>query len=88
MRTKNPNYATIQFDESGNTVMFGLPHAALYMDTGLVPCNAEAAIQCKTMDKLIGMHYKEVDRSDVLIHDLEDKVTLVAMLRKNGRWIK
>jgi hypothetical protein len=59
----------------------------MYFDTGLVTANEDTRLEQKTKDQLFRLHYREIDRSDVLIHDLDDKIKVVNRLDKKGVWI-
>jgi hypothetical protein len=74
-------------DECGNLVFFEMPFAAMYMNTGQVSCADEMRIERVTIDRLMRGYFKEVDRSDVLIHDLDDKIKVVNRLERKGGWI-
>jgi len=82
---KRNNYA-ITTDESGNKVDFILPHAALYFDTGMVSCLAEEKIEAGQA-RLFEKAFKQFDHTEVLIHDLDDKMKVVNRLKKTGRWV-
>ena len=73
-------------NESGDLVYFEMPRAAIYYGTGSVSVRDEERID-RTKDKLIEQYYSEVDRSDVLIHDLDDKIRIVNRLRRKGVWV-
>ena len=77
----NPKHPPIYLntDEDGEPVAFNLPYTAIHSRVhraGMYTINA------RTLDKLTMLHYREVDRSDVLIHGIEDKIKVVERLRK------
>ena len=70
--------------EDGESAGFNLPYNALFSpnhNAGMY------SISTRTLDKLTALYYAEVDRSDVLIHDLEDKVKVVELLKRKGVWV-
>lgn len=50
------NYAIIETDESGNLVLFEIPHAALYYDMACVKLKDQDKVD-DTMDELVEVHY-------------------------------
>ncbi len=69
-------------NESGELVMFEMPRAGMYYGTASDLNNSVGTVSPKTMDKLLDLHYKILDLSDVLIHDLDDKIRVVNKLKR------
>lgn len=78
MKNKPPIY--IPLDEDGEPVAFNMPASALHPHS----TKGQFTMALCTENKLFAIHYKEADRSDVLIHDLDDKINLVEKLHRRG----
>ena len=87
MKRKPFNLTIISQDEIGQSESFQIPDSALYYGTGQASIAEEMKID-RCAEKLCLNAYKDFDRSDVLIHDLEDKIKVVERLRRAGHWGK
>lgn len=87
MKRKPFNLTLTTKDEIGETETFTIPDSALYYGTGQATAAEEMKID-RCIEKLCIRAYDDFDRSDVLIHDLEDKIKVVERLRKTGTWGK
>ena len=85
MKRKPFNLTIISQDEIGQSESFHIPDSALYYGTGQASIAEEMKID-RCAEKLCLNAYKDFDRSDVLIHDLDDKIKVVERLRKIGGW--
>lgn len=85
MKRRPFNLTIISQDEIGEKETFQVPDSALYYGTGQASIAEEMKID-RCAEKLCLKAYDDFDRSDVLIHDLDDKIMVVERLRKTGQW--
>lgn len=85
-RKKHALVITTRDDILGHTETFHLPDAALYYGTGHTTIREEMKMET-TRERLCIRAFTDFDRSDVLIHDLDDKIKLVRRLRRSGAWL-
>jgi|GEM_PF-4234878 len=86
--SKYPKCFLMSTDEDGEAVHFDILFAAIFYGTDAVTAVAETRIDI-SVGKLLEKAFEEIDRSDVLIHSLEDKIEVVNRLRKKcNRWIR
>ncbi len=87
MKRKPINHTVITRDDIlGHTETFHVPDAALYSGTHHTTIREEMMMEMIT-EKLCIRAFTDFDRSDVLIHDLDDKIKLVRRLRRSGAWL-
>lgn len=85
MKRRPFNLTIISQDEIGEKETFQVPDSALYFET----IQAIVREDMKHDVLLQDLALKAMDEglaSDVLIHDLDDKIMVVERLRKTGQW--
>lgn len=89
MLKRHPYHLTIiSKDEiTGAPETFHLPDAALYFGTRQARLSEEMKLE-RIKERICLQAYNDFDRSDVLIHDLDDKIRVVHHLRRSGSWAK